>query len=102
MSEIVDAAVKALGERLGDGGAGTGLGGAVRFVIDGEGALRIDPDGVVADGGEDPVDCTLTADADTFRALLDGELDPTAAFMSGRLAIDGDMGLAMKLGSLLG
>ena len=100
MSEIVDAAVKALGARLGDGG----LDGSVRFVIDGEGAIRIDERGVAADGGAggDAADCTVTADADTFRALLDGALDPTAAFMSGRLAIEGDMGLAMKLGSLLG
>ena len=34
--------------------------------------------------------------------MLDGDLDPTAAFMSGRLKVDGDMGLAMKLGSILG
>jgi putative sterol carrier protein len=96
MSEIVDAAVKALGDRLGD----ADLGGSVKFVIDGEGAIRIGDGAVTADDGE--ADCTVTADADTFRALLDGELDPTAAFMSGRLAIEGDMGLAMKLGSLLG
>jgi putative sterol carrier protein len=96
MSEIVEAAVKALGERLGD----ADLDGSVKFVIDGEGAIRIDATGVSADDGD--ADCTVTADADTFRALLDGEIDPTAAFMSGRLAIDGDMGLAMKLGSLLG
>jgi putative sterol carrier protein len=96
MSEIVDAAVKALGARLGD----TGLDGSVRFVIDGEGTIRIEGSEVTADEGD--ADCTVTSDADTFRALLDGELDPTAAFMSGRLAIEGDMGLAMKLGSLLG
>lgn len=96
MSEIVDAAVKALGARLGD----DGLDGSVKFVIDGEGAIRIDEGGVSADDGN--ADCTLTASADTFRALLDGELNPTAAFMSGQLRIEGDMGLAMKLGSLLG
>ena len=38
MSEIVDAAVKALNARLG----GDGLDGSVKFVIDGEGAVRID------------------------------------------------------------
>jgi putative sterol carrier protein len=100
MSEIVDAAVKALSERVGD----AGLDGSVRFVIDGEGAIRVDEGGVAADdgAGDGAADCTVTADADTFRALFAGELDPTAAFMSGRLAIEGDMGLAMKLGSLLG
>ena len=33
--------------------------------------------------------------------MLDGALDPTGAFMGGRLTIEGDMGLAMKLASLL-
>lgn len=30
-----------------------------------------------------------------------GDLDPTAAFMTGKLTVDGDMGMAMKLGSVL-
>jgi putative sterol carrier protein len=44
----------------------------------------------------------LTADVETFQGLLDGDVNPTSAFISGRLKVDGDMGLAMKLGSLLG
>jgi putative sterol carrier protein len=96
MSEIVDAAVKALNARLG----GRGVDGSVRFVIEDAGALLIDEDGARADDGD--ADCVMTADADTFRAMLDGDLDPTAAFMSGRLRVDGDMSLAMKLGALLG
>ena len=43
----------------------------------------------------------MTADVDTFQAILEGELNPTAAFMSGKLTIDGDMGAAMKLGGVL-
>ena len=43
----------------------------------------------------------MTADTDTFRAILDGNLNPTAAFMTGRLRIAGDMGAAMRLGSAL-
>ena len=38
MSEIVDAAVKALNAKLG----GAGIDGSVRFVIEDEGAVRID------------------------------------------------------------
>ena len=96
MSEIVDAAVKALRERLGE----AGLDGSVRFVIEDEGAIRIDESG--GRGRRRRGGLHHTVGAETFRALLDGELDPTAAFMSGKLSIDGDMGLAMKLGRLLG
>lgn len=95
MSEIVDAAVKALNAQL----RGEGIDGSVKFVIEGEGAVRIDETGASADDAD--ADCTLTANADTFQSLLDGDIDPTGAFMSGRLTVDGDMGLAMKLGSIL-
>jgi putative sterol carrier protein len=97
MSEIIDAAVKALNAKLG----GTGIDGSVKFVIEDEGSVRIDEAGAAADNGGE-ADCTLTASADTFQSLLDGDLDPTGAFMSGKLTVDGDMGLAMRLGSLLG
>ena len=95
MSEIVAAAVKTLNERL----SGEEIDGSVKLVIEGEGAVRIDESGASADDGE--ADCTMTASAETFQDILGGDLDPTAAFMSGRLTVDGDMGLAMKLGSLL-
>ena len=97
MSEIVDAAVTALNRRL----EGAGLDGAVRFVIEDEGAVLIDAGGAAADSGAGDADCTLTASAETFQDILAGDLDPTAAFMSGRLRVDGNMGLAMKLGTLL-
>jgi putative sterol carrier protein len=95
MSDVLTAAVKSLSEKLDP----ADLDGSVKFVIEDEGAVRIDGSGVAADDSD--ADCTLTADADTFRAMLDGDLDPTSAFMSGRLRVEGDMGLAMKLGSLL-
>ena len=95
MSDVVNAAVTALSEKMG----GQGFDGSAKFVIEGEGALMIDSDGVRA--ADDEAEVTLTADADTFQQILEGDLDPTAAFMSGKLSVDGDMGLAMKLGSVL-
>ena len=95
MSEMIDAAVKALSAKL-----SAGFDGVAKFVIPGEGAIMLDPDGVRA--GDAEADVTLTADADVFRAILDGEMNATSAFMQGKLAVDGNMGLAMKLGSVLG
>ena len=45
---------------------------------------------------------TLTAEADVFRSILDGDMNATMAFMTGKLSVDGNMGLAMKLGAVLG
>ena len=95
MSEIVQEAVTALNAKMG----GEGFDGIAKFVISGEGALIIDGDGARA--GDDEADVTLTADAETFKAILDGEQNPTAAFMTGKLTVDGDMGLAMKLSAVL-
>jgi putative sterol carrier protein len=45
---------------------------------------------------------TLKAAADDWAAVVKGDLNPMQAFMSGKLKIQGDMGLAMKLQVLLG
>ena len=81
--------------RIGDGFEA----GTAKFVIEDEGAIVIDGEGVRA--GDDEADVTMTASADTFEAILSGDLNPTSAFMAGKLSVDGDMGLAMKLGSAL-
>ena len=94
MSDVITKAVEALSAKM-EGG----FDGSVKFDIEGEGAIMIDANGVRA--GDDDAECTLSADAETFEAILDGDLNPTAAFMSGKLSVDGDMGQAMKLGSVL-
>jgi len=95
MSDVITAAVKSLSEKVGAGG----FDGSVKFVIEGEGAIMVDGSGVRA--GDEDADVTLTASADTFEEMMSGDLNPTSAFMTGKLALDGDMGLAMKLGSIL-
>lgn len=46
--------------------------------------------------------CTIATDMDTFMALQKGDMNPMMAVMTGKVKIKGDMGLAMKLQSLLG
>ena len=95
MSDVVAAAVEALNEKLG----GNGFDGIAKFEIEDEGAIVIDEGGARA--SDDAADVTLRASADTFQDILAGNLDATSAFMTGRLKLDGDMGLAMRLGSVL-
>jgi putative sterol carrier protein len=68
------------------------------------GALKIDGTGksnVVSHGAEGAA-CTIKVSADDLRQIIGGELNPTSAFMSGKLSIDGDLGIAMSLASALG
>lgn len=95
MSDVINAAVAALATKMSDGFAA----GVAKFVIPGEGAIMVDSDGVRA--GDDAADVTLTAEAEVFRAILEGEMNPTSAFMTGKLSVDGSMGLAMQLGAAL-
>ncbi len=95
MSDIVDQAVVVLNEKL----AGNDIGGTAKFAIEGEGAVMMDGDGARA--GDDDADVTLSADADTFQSIIEGDTNPTSAFMTGKLKVDGDMGLAMKLAAAL-
>jgi putative sterol carrier protein len=96
MSDVIQAAVDALNKRLGD----EGFDGVAKFVIEGEGSVIIDGSGARA--GDDEADVTMTASTETFRAIMEGDLNPTMAFMTGKLSVDGSMGQAMKLGSVLG
>jgi len=43
---------------------------------------------------------TLSADSDNWVKIFTGQMDPTAAFMQGKLKIKGDMGLAIKFQSM--
>ncbi len=95
MSDFLDQAATELNEKI----AAAGFDSTAKFAIEGEGAIMMDSDGArVAD---EDADVTLSADADTFRAIFEGDLNPTSAFMTGKLSVDGDMGVAMKLASVL-
>ncbi|TWI36767.1 SCP2 sterol-binding domain-containing protein [Paracoccus sulfuroxidans] len=93
MSKVVEGAVAALNEKA------KGFDGVAKFVIEGEGAIMIDENGARA--GDDDADVTLTASRETFEGILSGDVNPTTAFMTGKLSVDGSMAAAMKLGAIL-
>lgn len=95
MSDILNAAVAALNEKL----DGAEFDSTVKFTLGDEGSIRIDENGAAI--SDDDADCTMTADVETFEGILSGDTNPTSAFMSGKLAVEGDMGVAMKLGQVL-
>lgn len=99
MSESLDKAASVLSEKL----DGKGVDAVVKFVIEGQGAVVVDanqsPPAVTAGDGDAEV--TITAEQDVFQDMLAGNLNPTSAYMSGKLRIDGDMSIAMKLASAL-
>ena len=79
-----------------------GMTASYRFEIDGAGNWTVNVDdgkvSVSEDGGD--ADCTISASSETFLKIARGEQNPTAAYMSGKLKVKGDMGQAMKLQKL--
>ena len=55
----------------------------------------------VGEGIPENPNITITMKSEDFVDLATGKLDGTMAFMSGKIKIKGDMGLAMKLQSVL-
>lgn len=80
-----------------------GMNATYKFDVTGAGTWIV----TVADGtvtvqeGDGEAKCTVIIGADDFDQLTDGKLNPQMAFMSGKLKIQGDMGLAMKLQQVL-
>jgi len=79
-----------------------GMNNSYVFDIEGAGVWQVDvADGTikVTEGGREG-DVTIHATEETFKAIASGEQNPTTAYMTGKLKVDGDMGAAMKLQKL--
>ncbi len=96
MSEILTKAAEAMSPKV----ASAGFDSSLKIAVEGEGALLINSSGVSL--SDEDADCTLSMNADTFQGLIAGSVNPTTAFMTGKIKATGDMTVAMKLSGVFG
>ena len=76
--------------------------GSYLFEIEQAGTWKVDVDDgkvTVTEGGGD-ADVTIRTSQETFSAIARGDQNPTTAYMTGKLKVEGDMGAALKLQKL--
>jgi len=96
----LESATNTIKERVGDD---AGLGATLKFDMGDDGVIFIDgksTPNTVSNEDKD-ADCTIGVAMDDLQSMLAGDLAPTTAFMSGKLKVEGDMGVAMKLQGLM-
>ena len=75
----------------------------VKFDLGDNGVIFIDavtmPSSVTNEDKE--ADCTVRMTMADFESIASGDLDAMTAFMMGKIKVDGDMGIAMKLREVL-
>jgi putative sterol carrier protein len=80
--------------------ASAGFEHSVKFDTGSDGVIVID--GATVSNADAPTDCTVKLSLDDLDSLISGDLNPTMAFMSGKIKVEGDMTVAMALSQLLG
>jgi putative sterol carrier protein len=101
MSDSVAAFFQELPNRADPAKTG-GMNNSYVFDIDGAGTwtVRVTDGAVTVDEGDMGGDVTISTSAEVFEKIVAGQQNPTAAYMSGKLKVKGDMGAAMKLQKL--
>lgn len=96
---MLDTILEQIKERAGSASA---LGKTLKFDFGDVGKVFIDGTGEANEVSTDDndADCTIGLSAENMQSLMSGDLNPMMAFMSGKLKVDGDMGVAMKLQKL--
>ncbi len=84
-------------------GTDCGLGATLKFHLGNDGVVLIDATQVpnVVSNEDGAAQCTIKMKLSDLEDMLVGKLDPMAAFSLGKLQLEGDLGVAMKLGNLM-
>ena len=77
----------------------SGFDRSVKFDTGSDGVIVID--GATISTTDSDADCTIKLTLDDLESLITGELNPTMAFMTGKIKIEGDMSVAMALTQIL-
>ncbi|MEJ8546506.1 SCP2 sterol-binding domain-containing protein [Brevibacillus borstelensis] len=101
----VQETISTLAEKINANPAGLeGLRAIFHFQLKDSGLFQIAFSGnavTVVEGGQEEAACVLEMSDANFIKLVRGELNPTVAFMMGKLKVKGDIGLSLKLQSIL-
>jgi putative sterol carrier protein len=89
---------QAIAAKMRDKVATSGFDRSVKFDM-GDEVIVIDGQNVSTTDA--PADCTIKISKENFEELIAGELNPTAAFMTGKIKVEGDMSVAMQLSQLI-
>ncbi len=79
----------------------SGFDHTVKFDFGDDGKVFINGNDNTVSNDDGDADCTITMTLENFEKMTAGDLDPTTAFMMGKLKVSGDMGVAMKLSSVI-
>jgi putative sterol carrier protein len=96
----IETARQAITEKV---GSDAGLDATLKFDCGADGSIYVDgksTPNTVTDSAA-PADCTIKVTLANLEAMIAGELNGTTAFMSGKLQVEGDIAIAMRLSRVL-
>jgi putative sterol carrier protein len=84
-------------------GTDSGLGKTVKFDLKGEGVVYVDASQIpnVVSHEDKDADCTVKISEENANKMIDGDLNLMAAYMTGKVKVNGDMEMAMKVVQLI-
>jgi putative sterol carrier protein len=96
----IETARRAIGEKV---GTDAGLDATLKFDCGADGVIYVDgkaaPNKVTE--ADEAADCTIKVTLANLEAMIAGDLQGTTAFMSGKLQVEGDIAIAMRLSRVL-